>query len=183
MHWAAYGGQLGALQVLEGHDNNLLLALDNDHSTALHLAAAHGDLGVVKWLVSGSLIFSTTSHLTSFMLLLTLLLLHLSLSPHRWTDEALAFHPFPCSFFLFSPLLNLSLIPLTPLLLHLSPSSQVGRGMDLGARDHRNKTPKDVAKERKWQDIHLYLKQHQSPSKRNRPVSVSGDFFLSPFFT
>lgn len=47
----------------------------------------------------------------------------------------------------------------------------VGRGMDPGARDHRNKTPKDVAKERKWQDIHLYLKQHQSPSKRNRPVS------------
>lgn len=82
MHWAAYGGQLGALQVLESHDGNLLLALDNDHSTALHLAAAHGDLGVVKWLVSGSSIFSTPkSHLTFFLRLLTVLVHHLSLSP------------------------------------------------------------------------------------------------------
>ncbi|XP_045120610.1 ankycorbin-like isoform X1 [Portunus trituberculatus] len=95
--WAAYGGQQEALQVLEGQNNELLFAYDYDHSTALHLAAAHGDLKVVKWLVN--------------------------------------------------------------------------HGLDCGARDHRNKTPKDIAKERKWQDVHLFLKQHQSPSKRSRPIS------------
>ncbi|KAG0720112.1 Inversin-B [Chionoecetes opilio] len=49
--WAAYGGQQGALEVLQGRDTELLFAHDHDLSTALHLAAAHGDLRVVKWLV------------------------------------------------------------------------------------------------------------------------------------
>lgn len=53
--------------------------------------------------------------------------------------------------------------------------------MDTGARDHKNKTPKDLAKERKWQDVHLYLKHYQTPSKKNRPVSVSNCTYCSTF--
>ncbi|XP_071544377.1 uncharacterized protein [Panulirus ornatus] len=48
VHWAAYAGQLEALQVLRDCD---LHARDKEKSSVVHLAAAHGDVAVVRWLM------------------------------------------------------------------------------------------------------------------------------------
>nr|XP_045619201.1 ankyrin-1-like [Procambarus clarkii] len=54
VHWAAVGGHVQVLQVLQGKGCHMA-ALTSEGSTALHLAADYGNLAAVKWLVQQGL--------------------------------------------------------------------------------------------------------------------------------
>lgn len=60
-HWAAYGGQLRCLQLLRQHNCDLH-AQDKENSSVLHLAAAYGDVMVVRWLVEAGVSCNVRDH-------------------------------------------------------------------------------------------------------------------------
>lgn len=51
MHWAAYGGHVGALEALAAVGVSVNMRAAEDASTPLHLAAENGNAAAVRWLV------------------------------------------------------------------------------------------------------------------------------------
>ncbi|XP_042226236.1 ankyrin repeat domain-containing protein 29-like [Homarus americanus] len=50
-HWAAVGGHVPAMRELDRYDRQSKFSLTEHHKTALHLAADHGNLEAVNWLL------------------------------------------------------------------------------------------------------------------------------------